>query len=212
MLSGKILPKIIVALLLALAFVGVGVGLSYAVCGGINEMVVIVTVTTLAICASFCRKIRELPKTFEMGMVLIIMFSVVVASQFDFYMLRTTIVTLVYFVLFVLLVSILLHFIVCKITPDYLPYLQGGGRFVCGCEYRSTVFTSVYSASSGGYGQQEGFGEWIGYWFGWLCSGNVYWSCFGVCAGNVVVTLPKQHLHIRFVLLQLPKPSSLVGG
>lgn len=115
MLSGEILPKIIVALLLALAFVGVGVGLSYAVCGGINEMVVIVTVTTLAICASFCRKIRELPKTFEMGMVLILMFSVVVASQFDFYMLRTTIVTLVYFVLFVLLVSILLHFIVCKI-------------------------------------------------------------------------------------------------
>ena len=113
MLSGTVFPKIIVALMLVLAFVGVG--LSYAICGGINEMVVIVTVTTLAICASFCRKIRELPKTFEIGMVLILMFSVVVASQFDFYMLRTTIVTLMYFVLFVLVVSVFLHFIICRI-------------------------------------------------------------------------------------------------
>jgi len=90
------------------------------------ELIVILTITTLAIIASFSSKIRNLPKTFELGMFFILIFSVVVSSQFDIYSINTSIMSLLYFVLFVMIVSVVLHFILSKL------FKVGGDLFIVG--------------------------------------------------------------------------------
>ena len=61
----------------------IAAGVSLLLTGVLSELIIILVITTLAIAASFSEKIRNLPKTFELGMVFILMFSVVVASKFD---------------------------------------------------------------------------------------------------------------------------------
>lgn len=114
MLQPRIVAQMAVALLIAVAFAGVGAGLSLLITGKLSELVVILTVTTLAIAASFVKKIRTLPKTFELGMVFILMFSVVVASQFDITTLYRT-SHLLYFILYIMVVSIVLHLLLCRL-------------------------------------------------------------------------------------------------
>lgn len=115
MLHRRIFPLTMLGLFLSIVFLVIGAGLSLLLTGTLNEMIVILTVTTLAIVASFNDKIRRLPKTFELGMIFILMFSVVVASQFNFYTLGTNGLTLLYYVLFVMVVSMSLHLLFCRL-------------------------------------------------------------------------------------------------
>ena len=115
MLKGKTFGKMMIGLLLSIAMLGVGVGLSMLLVGKINELVVILTITTLAIIASFSKKIRALPKTFELGMFFILIFSVVVASMFDLTKIDSSSLNIMWFILFVMVTSIVLHLIICKI-------------------------------------------------------------------------------------------------
>ncbi len=114
MLQPRTIVQMAVALLVAVAFAGIGAALSLLITGKLSELVVILTVTTLAIAASFIKKIRALPKTFELGMVFILMFSVVVASQFDITTLYRT-SRLLYFILYIMVVSIVLHLLLCRL-------------------------------------------------------------------------------------------------
>jgi len=107
--------KAMLGLLVSVAFVGVGAGLSILLVGAINELVVILTITTLAIAASFSNTIRNLPKTFELGMIFILLFCTVAASKFDVSVLNSSAITLMCFVLFIMLVTIVLHIIFCRI-------------------------------------------------------------------------------------------------
>lgn len=116
MLDRRIAPFMAIAIGISLIFLAIGAGISLALTGTLQEMIVILTVTTLAIIASFFRKIRRLPKTFEMGMILILMFSVDVASQLDFSILASSMTILLYLVLFIMLISIVLHCIFCRLT------------------------------------------------------------------------------------------------
>ena len=95
-------------------FLAVGAGLSLLITGKLNELVIIMTITTLAIAASFSEKVRNLPKTFELGMIFILVFSIVVASQFNINNIQASAFTLLYFVLYVMLVSVLLHLLFCR--------------------------------------------------------------------------------------------------
>lgn len=106
--------KAILGLLLSIAFVGVGAGLSILIYGKINELVVILTITTLAILASFNDTIRNLPKTFELGMIFILLFCLVAASKFDISTLNTSALTIMFFELFIMLTTIILHIIFCR--------------------------------------------------------------------------------------------------
>ena len=115
MLKGKTFGKMMLGLLLSILMLGVGVGLSLLIVGKINELVVILTITTLAIIASFSKKIRSLPKTFELGMFFILIFSVVVASMFDVTKIDHSSLNIMWFILFVMLTSIVLHLIFCRI-------------------------------------------------------------------------------------------------
>ena len=114
MLNRKVFPKTLCGLLLSILFLAVGAALSLLLTGKLNELIIILTITTLAIAASFSEKVRKLPKTFELGMIFILVFSIVVASQFNIYNIQTSAATLFYFVLYVMLVSVLLHLLFCR--------------------------------------------------------------------------------------------------
>lgn len=115
LLRWRIFLKSLIGLGISILFLGVGAGLSILFTGKINELVVILTITTLSILASFSKFIREIPKTFELGMFFILVFSVVVASQFDITKLDSGSLATGGFVLFIILVSTILHIIFCRI-------------------------------------------------------------------------------------------------
>jgi len=116
MLTKKVFPKTMLGFLLSLAFLVVGAGLSMLLTGTLNEVVVLLTITTLAIAASFSEKIRKLPKTFELGMFFILIFSVIVASLFDVSKLDSSALTIFMFVLCITLSSFVIHCILCWFT------------------------------------------------------------------------------------------------
>jgi uncharacterized membrane protein len=116
MLSKKVFPKTMLGFLLSLVFFAAGAGLSFLITGKINELVVILTITTLAIAASFIKTIRNLPKTFELGMFFILIFSVIVASLFDISMFNSSALNIFLFVLCITMSSIVIHCILCRFT------------------------------------------------------------------------------------------------
>lgn len=62
---------------------GFGLGLSMLITGKINMIVLILTLTTLAIAASFWAPVRKMKKSYDAGMYLVLIFSLVVASMVD---------------------------------------------------------------------------------------------------------------------------------
>ncbi len=116
MLKPRVFGRTLLALLLAIALFGVGALLSKLLTGKFtNELVIILTTTTLSIALSFVKKVRELPKTFELGMFFILVFSIIVASQFDVHAIDASAISLLLFLLYIIVVSVLLHFLLCRI-------------------------------------------------------------------------------------------------
>lgn len=109
-------PGMFIAFLLSVLFLAIGAGLALLITGKLNELVVILTITTLSIIASFFKKIRELPHTFEMGMVLILLFSVIVASLFDIHSVNMGSIMIGAFVLYVIVVGALIHLLICRLS------------------------------------------------------------------------------------------------
>jgi uncharacterized membrane protein len=101
---------------LSFVFLAIGAGLAMLITGTLNDLVVILTITTLAIIASFFKKVRELPKTFELGMFFILIFSVIVASMFDINSVRGKSLYIGGFVGWIMLMSVTLHLILCRIA------------------------------------------------------------------------------------------------
>jgi len=101
---------------LSFVFLAIGAGLALLITGKLNELVVILTITTLAIIASFFKKVRELPKTFELGMFFILIFSVIVASMFDINSVNGGSLYIGGFVLWIMVISMILHFIFCRVA------------------------------------------------------------------------------------------------
>lgn len=105
-----------IGLALSIVFLAVGAGLALLLTGTLNELVIILTITTLSIIASFFKKVRELPKTFELGMFFILIFSVIVASLFDIHSVNGGSLVIGMFVFWVILLSAVLHLIFCRIA------------------------------------------------------------------------------------------------
>ena len=136
MLDKKVFPKTMLGLLLSIGFLAVGAGLSLLFynlgivgdqetgTGKLNELVIILTITTLSIIASFSKKIRELPKTFELGMIFILIFSIAVASQFNPYSIDMSAISLGLFVLYIMLVSVIIHIISADSQKSTATYTQ----------------------------------------------------------------------------------------
>lgn len=101
---------------LSVLFLAVGAGLALLITGTLNELVVILTITTLSIIASFFKKVRELPKTFELGMFFILIFSVIVASLFDIHSVNGGSLMIGLFVAWVMIIAAGLHLLFCRIA------------------------------------------------------------------------------------------------
>lgn len=101
---------------LSVLFLAIGAGLALLLTGKLNELVVILTITTLSIIASFFKKVRELPKTFELGMFFILIFSVIVASLFDIHSVNGGSLSIGLFVGWVMIMAAVLHLIFCRIA------------------------------------------------------------------------------------------------
>ena len=115
LLRWKVFLRSLIGLAISIGFLAVGAGLSLLITGGLNELVIILTITTLSIIASFSKKIREIPKTFELGMFFILVFSVVVASQFDLQSLDSGSLIIGGFLLFIIVAATLLHLLFCRL-------------------------------------------------------------------------------------------------
>lgn len=100
---------------LSVLFLAIGAGLALLLTGTLNELVVILTITTLGIAASFSERVRRLPHTFEMGMVLILVFSVIVASLFDIHSVNRASMMIGAFILWIVLVGGLIHLGICRL-------------------------------------------------------------------------------------------------
>ena len=118
-------PGLAAGLGLSLLFLAVGAGVSYLLWKTgivppdtenpdkpvISELAVILTITTLSVAASFFRSVRELPKTFEAGMFFILIFSVILASMFDWHSIGSHTWGIGLFILWIILCSMLLHWL-----------------------------------------------------------------------------------------------------
>ena len=100
---------------LSVLFLAIGAGLALLLTGTLNELVVILTITTLSIIASFFKKVRELPKTFELGMFFILIFSVIVASLFDIHSVNGGSLMIGMFVGWVMIIAAGMHLLLCRI-------------------------------------------------------------------------------------------------
>lgn len=101
---------------LSILFLAIGAGLALLITGKLNELVIILTITTLSIIASFFKRVRELPKTFELGMFFILIFSVIVASLFDIHSVNGGALAIGGFVLWVMLGAAIIHLLFCRIA------------------------------------------------------------------------------------------------
>ena len=101
---------------LSILFLAIGAGLALWLTGKLNELVIILTITTLSIIASFFKKVRELPKTFELGMFFILIFSVIVASLFDIHSVNGGSLMIGLFVAWVMVIAAGLHLLFCRIA------------------------------------------------------------------------------------------------
>ena len=112
---------------LSVIFLAIGAGLALLITGTLNELVVILTITTLSIIASFFKKVRELPKTFELGMFFILIFSVIVASMFDINSVNGGSLYIGGFVFWIIGISVGLHLLLCRIA-------KVSGDLFCVCQ------------------------------------------------------------------------------
>ncbi len=119
-LFGGILKKqnirpLLMALGLTIIIVALGGGLMQLVVEKSKMAVFILSITTLAIIASFIKKVNAIPKTFNLGMYFILVFSVVVASKLNLSELTHINSSLFYYVGFAVFGSTILHIILSRI-------------------------------------------------------------------------------------------------
>ena len=109
--------KTLGALGLAILIVGIGMGVSLFISGKVDDMLVLIlTMTTLSIAASFLPFVRKMEKSYDAGMYLVLIFSLVVASMVDItaidYRAGANIIAYIAFVIFC---SLILSIILSKI-------------------------------------------------------------------------------------------------
>jgi uncharacterized membrane protein len=111
-----LLLALVIAILICAISVGFGELLHKPLPGFPTMAVIILTLTTLGILASFIKRINRIDKTFQLGMYFILIFSLTIASMSD---LRTMInigmLNLILFITWVYFGSLFFHLILAKI-------------------------------------------------------------------------------------------------
>jgi uncharacterized membrane protein len=112
--SGR-LVHVLAGLALAFLVVGVAIGISMLIRGEIAEPLVILGITTMGIGASFSRRVRTLPGTFSTANYMLLVFALAMGSMANFKELLAASSALFWFCGFVVIGSILLHYLLAMI-------------------------------------------------------------------------------------------------
>lgn len=119
----KHFPKTLGALGLAILIIGIGMGVSLLISGKVDDMLVLIlTMTTLSIAASFLPFVRKMEKSYDAGMYLVLIFSLVVASMVDItaidYRAGANVIAYIAFVIFGSLVLSIILSKIFKVDSD----------------------------------------------------------------------------------------------
>jgi uncharacterized membrane protein len=101
--------------LLSVAIVGISAGVSILITGRLETSIVMLVITTLGIAASFNKKIRNTPGTYEVGHYLILVFSLAIGVNADIAKLFSSSSVVFLYVAFTLVVAVLLHILLARI-------------------------------------------------------------------------------------------------
>mgnify|MGYP000023232149 FL=1 len=99
------------ALLLSAACFGAGVGLSLLLTGGLDALTILLTVTILGFLLSFLKPVNQMPGSYQLGELLILMFCVSIGLLSNFSALISQSSTLLLFCATIVGGSILLHYV-----------------------------------------------------------------------------------------------------
>lgn len=108
------IKAVLFSLTLAIVIFAIAGGLSLLFSSSQQMVVVILTITTLGIIASLNKTIYHTPYSFETGMYLILVFSIVVASMVDISTFITEPPTVFYYILFTVFTSLSLHVLISR--------------------------------------------------------------------------------------------------
>jgi uncharacterized membrane protein len=125
MLNMKTIKGLLVALGLSVIILAAGFGVSMLLPGVPLTVSVILTITTLGIAASFIPQVNQIKKTFQLGMYLIIAFSLIISSMCDLSVIfQARYLSLVLYITYAYFGSLLLHLFLSWIfkvdADDYL--------------------------------------------------------------------------------------------
>jgi len=110
-----ILKGLAIALVLSLVILGLSFGIAQLIPESYSTAAIMLLITSFGIAGSFSKRIRGIPKTFQFGMYIILVFSFVVGSMANLQQLVNINWSLMFFVNFVVFGTMLLHAGFCRI-------------------------------------------------------------------------------------------------
>ena len=111
----RILKGLALSLVISIIILAVSFGLSQLLPESYTTAAVMLLITSFGIAASFIEPVRKIPKTFQFGMYIILVFSFVVGSMANLHQLVNINWSLMFFVNFVVFGTMLLHAGFCRI-------------------------------------------------------------------------------------------------
>ncbi len=142
-LEKKTLLPLLGAFGLSVAILGVSYGIGLLFSEDIRPAIIILLITSLGIAFSFVPKIKKIKKTFQLGMYLILIFCITVASMADVSKLADVSFALFYYVGLVMFGSHLLHVLIARIFKiDADTVIISGAALIC-----SPPFVPVVAAA-----------------------------------------------------------------
>ncbi len=143
MLKKKTLLPLLTAFGLSVAILGVSYGISLLFHKDFQTAAIILFITTFGIAASFVPKIKEIKKTFQLGMYLILIFCITVASMADISKLANVSFDLFYYVGLAMFGSHILHVLIARMFKiDADTVIISGSALIC-----SPPFVPVVAAA-----------------------------------------------------------------
>jgi uncharacterized membrane protein len=143
--SRRNLMALVTALVLALMVAGASVLISQMVPPEMQMAIIMLLITTFSLMLSFVPAVNRIPKTFDLGIYFVLVFSVVVASMVDVTSLTTGALEVVYYVTWVVFGSLVLQVLLSRLfkidadtviitstalicSPPFVPMVAGALR------------------------------------------------------------------------------------
>lgn len=128
----KVFIPLLGAFALSVLILGISYGISRLFSKDFQNAAIIIFITSFGIAASFLKKIKEIKKTFQLGMYLILIFCITVASIADVSKLADVSMSLFYYVGMAMFGSHLLHILIARIFKiDADTVLISGVALIC---------------------------------------------------------------------------------